>query len=50
MLPREKEVTHEDADRVVAAELRNNPDMTTTPGGVGAAMAAAARRNQNSTI
>ncbi|XWS36311.1 hypothetical protein CRYUN_Cryun20dG0074500 [Craigia yunnanensis] len=50
MLPRDKAVTREDADRVVAAELRNNPDMTTTPGGVGAAMAAAARRNQNSTI
>ncbi|XVF32557.1 hypothetical protein REPUB_Repub17cG0092500 [Reevesia pubescens] len=50
MLPRDKPVNREDADRVVAAELRNNPDMTTTPGGVGAAMAAAARRNQNSTI
>lgn len=50
MLPKDKAVTHEDADRVVAAEVRNNPGMTTTPGGVGAAMAAAAKRNQNSTI
>ncbi|XP_022727870.1 late embryogenesis abundant protein D-34-like [Durio zibethinus] len=50
MLPMDKAVTREDADKAVAAELRNNPDMTTTPGGVGAAMAAAARRNQNSTI
>ncbi|XWS46840.1 hypothetical protein CRYUN_Cryun14cG0102800 [Craigia yunnanensis] len=46
MLPRDKAVTREDADWVVAAELRNNPDMTTTPGGVGAAMAAAARRRK----
>ncbi|EOX94724.1 Late embryogenesis abundant protein [Theobroma cacao] len=50
MLPRDKLVTREDADRFVAAEMRNNLDMTTTPGGVGAAMAAAAGRNQNSTI
>ncbi|XVE73112.1 hypothetical protein DITRI_Ditri11bG0091400 [Diplodiscus trichospermus] len=48
-LPKDKPVTREDADRVVAAELRNNPDMITSPGGVGAAMAAAARRNQHST-
>lgn len=50
MLPKDKAVTREDADRVVAAELRNNPDMSTTPGGVGAAMAAAARRNQHSSF
>ncbi|KAK8565385.1 hypothetical protein V6N12_058948 [Hibiscus sabdariffa] len=49
-LPKDKAVTREDADRVVAAEMRNNPDMKMTPGGVGEAMAAAARRNQNSTI
>ncbi|OMP05047.1 Seed maturation protein [Corchorus olitorius] len=48
MLPKDKPVTREDADKVVAAELRNNPDMATTPGGVGAAMAAAARLNQYS--
>ncbi|MBA0832035.1 hypothetical protein Goarm_016451 [Gossypium armourianum] len=50
MLPKDKAVTREDAERVVAAEVRNNPRMSTTPGGVGAAMAAAAKRNQNSTI
>ncbi|MBA0715257.1 hypothetical protein Golax_014166 [Gossypium laxum] len=50
MLPKDKAVTREDAERVVAAEVRNNPGMSTTPGGVGAAMAAAAKRNQNSTI
>ncbi|KAL4360779.1 hypothetical protein GQ457_04G027980 [Hibiscus cannabinus] len=50
MLAKDKAVTREDADRVVAAELRNNPDMKITPGGVGEAMAIAARRNQNSTI
>ncbi|MBA0762790.1 hypothetical protein Gotri_012358 [Gossypium trilobum] len=49
MLPRDKAVTPEDADRVVAAELRNNPYMSTAPGGVAASMAAAARLNQNST-
>ncbi|MBA0553580.1 hypothetical protein Golob_012751, partial [Gossypium lobatum] len=49
MLPRDKAVTAEDADRVVAAELRNNPYMSTAPGGVAASMAAAARLNQNST-
>ncbi|KAE8660657.1 Late embryoproteinsis abundant protein D-34 [Hibiscus syriacus] len=48
-LPKDKAVTGEDADRVVAAEMRNNPDMTTTPGGVAASMAAAARLNQNFT-
>ncbi|GMI66511.1 responsive to abscisic acid 28 [Hibiscus trionum] len=50
MLAKDKAVTGEDANRVVAAELRNNPDMKITPGGVGEAMAVAARRNQNSTI
>ncbi|MBA0875749.1 hypothetical protein Goshw_004063 [Gossypium schwendimanii] len=50
MLPKDKAVSREDAERVVAAEVRNNPGMSTTPGGVGAAMAAAAKRNQNSTI
>ncbi|GMJ09109.1 responsive to abscisic acid 28 [Hibiscus trionum] len=49
MLPKDRVVTREDADKVVAAELRTNPDMTITLGGVGAAMAVAARRNENST-
>ncbi|KAK5811184.1 late embryogenesis abundant protein D-34 [Gossypium arboreum] len=48
MLPRDKAVTPEDADKVVAAELRNNPYMSTPPGGVTASMTAA-RHNENST-
>ncbi|PPS00362.1 hypothetical protein GOBAR_AA20294 [Gossypium barbadense] len=48
MLPRDKAVTPEDADKVVAAELRNNPYMSTAPGGVTASMTAA-RLNENST-
>jgi hypothetical protein len=45
-LPDDKAVTREDAERVLAAELRNNPDMITTPGGVGESMASAARLNK----
>lgn len=45
-LPADKEVTRGDAERVIAAELRNNPNMATTPGGVAATVAAAARINQ----
>lgn len=40
-------MTREDAEGVIGAELRNNPNMSTTPGGVAASMAAAARLNQN---
>ncbi|KAI9181282.1 hypothetical protein LWI28_013331 [Acer negundo] len=43
----DKAVTREDAEDVISAEIRNKPDMRTTPGGVGASMAAAARINQN---
>ncbi|KAL5796680.1 hypothetical protein ACOSQ2_001500 [Xanthoceras sorbifolium] len=43
----DKPVTREDAEGVINAEIRNKPDMRTTPGGVGASMAAAARLNQN---
>ncbi|TXG63674.1 hypothetical protein EZV62_010668 [Acer yangbiense] len=43
----DKAVTREDAEEVISAEIRNKPDMKTTPGGVGASMAAAARINQN---
>ncbi|KAE8692076.1 Late embryoproteinsis abundant protein D-34 [Hibiscus syriacus] len=50
ILVKDKVVTREDAEKVVAAEVRNNPEMQTTAGGVGDAMAIAARRNQNSTI
>jgi hypothetical protein len=46
-LPADKEVTREDAEGVISAEIRNKGDMSTTPGGVAAAIAAAARLNQN---
>ncbi|KAG7014451.1 hypothetical protein SDJN02_24628, partial [Cucurbita argyrosperma subsp. argyrosperma] len=45
-LPEDKAVTKEDAERVISAEIRNDPTMTTTPGGVAASVAAAARINQ----
>ncbi|KAK3193760.1 hypothetical protein Dsin_025070 [Dipteronia sinensis] len=43
----DKTVTREDAEGVISAEIKNKPSMRTTPGGVGASMAAAARINQN---
>ncbi|PON94930.1 Seed maturation protein [Trema orientale] len=46
-LPADKAVTREDAEGVIGAEIRNKPDMSTSPGGVAASMAAAARLNQN---
>ncbi|XP_057425328.1 late embryogenesis abundant protein D-34-like [Lotus japonicus] len=46
-LPSDKAVTREDAEGVIGAEIRNKPDMRTTPGGVAASMAAAATLNQN---
>ncbi|XP_010556781.1 PREDICTED: late embryogenesis abundant protein 3-like [Tarenaya hassleriana] len=45
-LPRDKEVTGEDAEAVVGAELRNSPEMKTTPGGVADSMSAGARLNR----
>ncbi|KAI3449655.1 hypothetical protein Pfo_006320 [Paulownia fortunei] len=42
----DKPVTREDAEGVISAEVRNKPDMTPSPGGVAAAMAAAAKLNQ----
>ncbi|CAI9781175.1 unnamed protein product [Fraxinus pennsylvanica] len=42
----DKPVTREDAEGVINAEIRNNPDLATHPGGVSASMAAAARLNQ----
>ncbi|KAF9622635.1 hypothetical protein IFM89_032534 [Coptis chinensis] len=45
-LPADKEVTREDAEGVIGTELRNNPNMSTYPGGVADSMAAAARMNQ----
>ncbi|KAK9083841.1 hypothetical protein Scep_030312 [Stephania cephalantha] len=46
MLPADKVVTGEDAERVIAAEVRNEPYVGVKPGGVGDSMAAAARLNQ----
>ncbi|KAA8548647.1 hypothetical protein F0562_000331 [Nyssa sinensis] len=45
-LPADKAATRQDAEGVIAAELRNNPNMTTHPGGVAASVAAAARLNE----
>ncbi|PON55241.1 Seed maturation protein [Parasponia andersonii] len=47
-VPADKAVTREDAEGVIGAEIRNKPDiLSTTPGGVAASIAAAARLNQN---
>ncbi|KAL9233253.1 hypothetical protein vseg_008274 [Gypsophila vaccaria] len=46
-LPKDRPVTRQDAEGVVGAELRNNPNITTYPGGVAASMVAAARINQS---
>ena len=46
-LPRDKAATRRDAEGVVGAEVRNDPNLTTYPGGVAAAVAAAARLNQS---
>ncbi|CAN1131913.1 Late embryogenesis abundant protein 31 [Linum perenne] len=43
----DKEVTREDAQGVIEAEIRNKADLSTTPGGVAAAMVAAARVNRD---
>lgn len=45
-LPGDKPVTKEDAERVIAAELRNNEEGMTAMGGVAASVSAAARINQ----
>uniref|UniRef100_A0A5B7C3R7 SMP domain-containing protein n=1 Tax=Davidia involucrata TaxID=16924 RepID=A0A5B7C3R7_DAVIN len=45
-LPADKPVTRRDAEGVIGAELRNDPNLTTRPGGVAASVAAAARLNQ----
>nr|AWJ68129.1 late embryogenesis abundant [Cleistogenes songorica] len=42
----DKDVEREDAARVVAAEVRSEPDATARPGGVAASVAAAARLNR----
>ncbi|KAI3928946.1 hypothetical protein MKW92_018587 [Papaver armeniacum] len=46
-LPADKEATPRDAEGVVGAEMRNNPNLVTHPGGVAASVVAAARLNQN---
>ncbi|KAL3505928.1 hypothetical protein ACH5RR_031310 [Cinchona calisaya] len=46
-LPADKVATRQDAEGVVTAELRNNPNLTTYPGGVAASVAAAARLNEH---
>jgi hypothetical protein len=45
-LPADRGATAEDAQRVVAAEIRNKLDMETTLGGVAEAVTIAATRNQ----
>ncbi|XP_050372490.1 late embryogenesis abundant protein D-34-like [Argentina anserina] len=49
-LPADKTATRQDAEGVVSAELRNNPDLVTRPGGVAASVAAAARLNENMNV
>ncbi|KAL5702277.1 hypothetical protein ACHQM5_027512 [Ranunculus cassubicifolius] len=45
-LPADKPVTRQDAEGVMVAELRNNPNLAIHPGGVAASVVAAARINQ----
>ncbi|XP_030543436.1 late embryogenesis abundant protein D-34-like [Rhodamnia argentea] len=45
-LPADKAATRQDAEGVASAELRNNPNVVTQPGGVAASVAAAARLNE----
>ncbi|KAI8566266.1 hypothetical protein RHMOL_Rhmol02G0026700 [Rhododendron molle] len=45
-LPADKVATRDDAEGVVIAELRNNPNLTTNPGGVADSVTAAARLNE----
>lgn len=40
-------MTRKDAEGVAAAEMRNDPMLTTHPAGVAASVAAAARLNQS---
>lgn len=46
-MPADKAATRQDAEGVTAAELRNNPNLSTQPGGVAASVTAAARLNDN---
>ncbi|CAD5323841.1 unnamed protein product [Arabidopsis thaliana] len=49
-LAADKAVTRQDAEGVVSAELRNNPNLSTHPGGVAASITAAARLNERADI
>ncbi|KAE8668855.1 protein MON2-like protein [Hibiscus syriacus] len=46
-LPSDKPATRKDAEGVMGAEMRNDPNLTTHPAGVSASIAAAARLNQS---
>lgn len=46
-LAADKAVTRQDAEGVMSAELRNNPNLATHPGGVAASVAVAARLNES---
>lgn len=46
-LPGDRPATRRDAEGVTGAEMRNDPNLTTHPGGVSASVAAAARLNQS---
>nr|KYP74423.1 hypothetical protein KK1_007101 [Cajanus cajan] len=48
-LPADRAATRRDAEGVTGAEMRNDPNLTTHPGGVSASVAAAARINQTQT-
>ena len=48
-LPADRAATRRDAEGVTGAEMRNDPYLTTHPGGVSASVAAAARLNQSNT-
>ncbi|GMH27957.1 hypothetical protein Nepgr_029800 [Nepenthes gracilis] len=49
-LPDDKVATARDVEDVMAAELRNNTNMTTTLGGVGESLVTAARINKLSMV
>ncbi|KAG4983480.1 late embryogenesis abundant protein D-34-like isoform X2 [Glycine soja] len=48
-LPSDRAATRRDAEGVTGAEMRNDPNLTTHPGGVSASVAAAARLNKTNT-
>lgn len=48
-LPADKAATREDAEGIISAELRNDPNLQAHPGGVAASVAAAVRINEGGT-